>query len=109
MAFDSFMGSAASPRDGFQGNGYVSVDATSFGDLGNTEMAAFEKDDSAMNALNAPATKDTFGLAGVQAQAHSLHAPIGDINAKTSEFWGMVALSFGAGVLATVLFNRKFR
>ena len=99
MSFESFMGSV--PTDGFQGNGLVGEN------LGNTEMASFETDQSAMDAVNSAEVKADFGLAGVQAQAHSLQQ-IGDMNVRTSEFWGYGAVFFGVGVLSTILFNRYY-
>ena len=102
MAFDSFMGAMGNLND-FQGNGYVSDNTN----LGNTEMADFQTDDSAMDIVNLPEIKEEFGLAGIQQQAVNLqHPDIGDMNATTSEFWGYGALFFGVGVLATILFNR---
>jgi len=86
--------------------------------LGNTEMQDFKTNDSAMNIVNSGTTASDFGLGS--ASTHS-SAPkttptnlfrsrkMGDMNAKTGEFWGLVGLSFAVGVLGKTMFDKYYK
>lgn len=120
MSFKPFMGVSDSSGDGpifvdtlSSSNGGKMVD-----NLGNSDMKDFKTNDSAMKLVNSPSVKKEFNLGsgpsvstspGTSTPATRV-APIrsrkmGAIDMKSGEFWGVVGLSFAAGVLGKHLFD----
>jgi len=108
-------------------DGPIFVDTLSGGgdgklvNLGNTEMQDFRTNDSAMEEMNSPSVAAEFGLGSPSTSTHHMpHTPttptapfrsrkIGDLNTKTGEFWGLVGLSFAAGILGKTLFDKYYK
>ena len=115
-----FMGVAESADDGpiFVDTLSGSGDGKMVSNFGNSDMKDFRTGDHAMDMVNSASVKSEFGLGS--ASTHS-HAPIptpipavrskrmGDLNAKTGEFWGLAGLAFAAGVLGKTLFDRYYK
>ena len=121
MAFDSFMGSApdhgfitlqdppAPKREEFTPNPKMK-------NFGNTEMATFKTDSSAMNIVNSAKVKNDFDLGSVHIPAaqplgskKTKKGGLGDIRWKSSETLLVGAGFFALGLTTKVLFDRYYK
>ena len=120
MAFDSFMGSPTDSFDRSPDDGFITISTPTtpnpkMKNFGNTEMADFKKDESAMNLVNSPGTKSTFNLGSAPTPVVSKpkKAPkkgrLGDINWNSSDTLMVGGAFFIAGVMSSVLFNRYYK
>jgi hypothetical protein len=86
--------------------------------LGNSDMQNFKTNDTALNTLNSQSIKSEFGLGSGPSTSTSYGIPtpaisvapmktrkMGHLNVKSGEFWGLVGLAFGCGVLGKHLFD----
>ena len=120
MAFDSFMGSA--PDTGFitlqdpvQPKQEEFTPNPKMKNFGNTEMASFKTDASAMNIVNSAGVKRDFNLGSTPIPVEQpLGAPakkkgLGDIRWKSSETLLVGAGFFALGLTTKVLFDRYYK
>ena len=120
MSFDSFMGGASDPfKDDDYDDGFVTIGAPpttpnpKMKNFGNTEMAEFKKDATAMNLVNSPGTKSAFGIGSAPTPIASApkwtKGKLGDVNWKSSDTLMVGGAFFAAGLLAKVLFDRYYK
>jgi hypothetical protein len=120
MVHKPFMGVAESADDGpiFVDTLSGSGDGKMVANLGNSDMKNFKTSDHAMELVNSEAVRSEFGLGEVSTHSHTptpMPTPavrakrMGDLNAKTGEFWGLAGLAFAAGVLGKTLFDRYYK
>jgi hypothetical protein len=108
MSFDSFMGS---PTDAFSDEPMIPLpidDTPAPANLGNTEMGELPKDESAMNLVNSPSIKQTFGLSGLP-NIPSTNKRLGDIAWNTGETWAILIGGIAIGFIGRALFDRVTR
>lgn len=120
MSFDSFMGG---PSDSFKDDGFITVQETpapttpnpKMKQFGNTEMANFKTDESAMNIVNSAQTKRDFNLGSAPSPVvpgtpkRANKNKLGDIRWKSSETLYVGGAFFVAGLAAKVLFDRYYK
>lgn len=121
MAFDSFMGSA--PDNGFitlqdpvQPRVQETTPNPKMKNFGNTEMASFKTDESAMKIVNSSSVKRDFGLGSAPTpvnpnlgKATKKKGSLGDIRWKSSETLMVGAAFFSLGVATKFLFDRYYK
>lgn len=110
MSFDSFMGSVgdSSFLDDDPMMPLPIDDAPPPANLGNTEMAALPKDESAMNLVNSDSTRQTFGLSGLPTMP-STTKRFGDIAWNTGETWAILIGGIAIGFIGRAIFDRQTR
>tara|TARA_Y100000766_G_scaffold215990_1_gene187815 strand:+ start:139 stop:480 length:342 start_codon:yes stop_codon:yes gene_type:complete len=86
--------------------------------LGNSNMMNIPKDDSAMNLVNDPSTKEAFNLGsapippprkGLRKAMPKFNRAVGDIQWKTGETWGVLIGGIAIGMVALSVWNRATR
>lgn len=100
-------------------NGFVpDLDGVGASNFGNSSMVNIPKDDSAMNLVNDPSTKDAFNLGsapippprkGLRKAMPKLNRAVGDIQWKTGETWGVLIGGMAIGMIALTVWNRATR
>lgn len=120
MSFESFMGG---PSDSFADDGYITVQETpapttpnpKMKQFGNTEMANFKTDQSAMDIVNSAQSKRDFNLGSAPSPVvpgtpkRASNKKLGDIRWKSSETLYVGGAFFVAGLAAKVLFDRYYK
>jgi hypothetical protein len=123
MAFDSFSGSPPDPFKDDDNDGYITITGPEddppkinpqMKNFGNTEMASFKKDTSAINIVNSTPTKAAFNLGNPPPTPIGQTQPqrkkiLGDIQWRSNETLMVGGSFFIAGVMAVVLFNRYYK
>jgi len=84
--------------------------------FGNTEMASFNTDESAMNLVNSAGVKKDFGLGSASipvgqplGKASKQKGGLGDIRWRSSETLYVGAAFFALGLTAKTLFDRYYK
>ena len=117
MGFESFMGSVP---DDFRDDGFITIQETTpepvkrnphMRNFGNTEMAEFKKDESALNLVNSTPTRAAFGIGSAPSPIGTTPKPtkgiLGAINWRRSSETLMVGGAFFvSGFMVKVLFDR---
>lgn len=97
-------------------NGYIpDLHASAPQNLGNSNMVNIPSDDSAMDLMNNPQTKEAFGLGsapippprrGLGKAVPKFNRTVGDIEWKTGETWGVLIGGVALGMITLTVWNR---
>ena len=97
-------------------NGYLpNLEPTAPQNLGNSNMVNVPSDNSAMDLMNNPQTKEAFGLGsapippprrGLGKAVPKFNRTVGDIEWKTGETWGVLIGGVALGMITLTVWNR---